>query len=638
MGEVGFNKKFWFIVFACSLALLVSFSGKNSSLGIEEFCRKYVLKNMEEVIKHLEASDKLISEGSNSTKKIKQLIAGYQNARKYYKEIEFFIEYYSAFDAKYYINGPLVTKFEIEYAPQVFSPHGFQVIEELLFGESKFDSVALKNEHRLLLSKFSTLKEYYATIIISESNLTEALKLELIRIMSLTLNGYDCTINKENILETQYAINGIINILSTYKNSAPENNYVPLMNSLKNCIKTLKKNPNSDSFNRLSFITKDINPAYKLMIQLFNALNISQSQVNYSLYLKRESVFSAKSLNKHSFSLYISDTLYSAEQAHLGKLLFFDPVLSGNHKRACASCHNPQKGFTDGADKSLAFNASDKIHRNSPTLINSAYQKLFFYDGRAFNLEEQADGVFHSKEELNINSNEIVQKLQQSEEYKLLFKKAFQNRPDSSITFYGVLKSIAEYIKTLDSRNSRFDKYVEGDFEQLNSQEINGYNLFSGKALCGSCHFFPLFNGTVPPLFNENEFEVIGTSENANNKTLDNDIGREGVSFNKIHNRAFKTPSIRNIEITAPYMHNGAYTTLDQILDFYNKGGGIGLNFKLENQTLPFDSLSLSKNELNDIKAFLLSLTDTAGITSKPEKLPAFKQEFLNKRKLGGEY
>ena len=248
------------------------------------------------------------------------------------------------------------------------------------------------------------------------------------------------------------------------------------------------------------------------MLVYFEQLKTKDSQINYAVNFKAGSFFEPNGINKQYFSVYITDTYNLKQQAELGKLLFYDPVLSGNNKRACASCHRDKMAFTDGLDKSLGFDGVNKIARNAPTLINASYQKLFFHDGRLFNLEEQANSVFNNAFEMNTNEKEIIQKLKQSEDYKILFKNAFKNKPDTSITPYAVFKSIAEFIKTLNSRNSKFDKYLKGDKVQLNSEEKNGYNLFAGKALCGSCHFFPLFNGTVPPMYNDNEFEVIGVS------------------------------------------------------------------------------------------------------------------------------
>lgn len=239
---------------------------------------------------------------------------------------------------------------------------------------------------------------------------------------------------------------------------------------------------------------------------------------------------------------------------------------------------------------------------------------------------------------MNSTIEGMIFKLNQSQEYQQLFKTSFKGTSDTVINYYGMLKAISEYEKTLISMNSRFDKYIKGDFKQLTSQEINGYTIFSGKALCGSCHFFPLFNGLVPPIYNDTEYEVIGVPENINSKIIDKDVGRITVSRVNIHQHAFKTPSVRNIALTAPYMHNGVYKTLDEVIDFYNQGGGQGLGINIPHQTLPFDSLQLNKQEIKDIKLFMLTLTDTMGLINKPKKLPAFNDPKLNNRLIGGSY
>jgi cytochrome c peroxidase len=162
-----------------------------------------------------------------------------------------------------------------------------------------------------------------------------------------------------------------------------------------------------------------------------------------------------------------------------------------------------------------------------------------------------------------------------------------------------------------------------------------------GKAKCGTCHFMPLFNGTVPPDFTETEFEVIGVP--AHNLTfkknsLDADLGRFAVHKMQLHKAAFKTPTLRNIALTAPYMHNGVFKTLEEVLEFYDLGGGVGIGLDIPNQTLPSDRLNLLESEEGEIIAFLKVLTDTAEISSKPEKLPLLKSTKFLKRKIGGEY
>ncbi len=634
------SRSFVLFIFAgCLLFFLVSFSHKDTSKGIEESCRTLVLNNISRITDHLNASLKILDTRSLKGKKVKKLINEFHEARKYYKEVEFFIEYHSPIDTKYYINGPLVPKYEADYGLPLTEPQGFQVIEECLFNRDKTNFNVLKKQYELLISNFAVMREYYTTVNFEHANLTEALRLQVIRVMCLTLNGYDCTINKETLAECAFSFDGIITILNFYKGGNFDNPKLQeAISQLQKCNTQLRSNPDSDNFNRLLFTTKFLDPAYKALSEYFLSLNLTPSKAAYPFNFKVSSVFENSFLNVDHFSVYRNDTANKNLQAALGKFLFFDPILSGNNKRACASCHLPSKAFTDGLAKSMAFDGKSDVGRNAPTLLNVAFQKFFFDDGRVASLEGQAHRVFDNPIELNTNSAEIVDKLKQSPEYRLLFRNAFKGRPDTSITFFAVLKCIAEFEKTLDARNSKFDKYLRGDETQLSANEINGYNLFAGKALCGSCHFFPLFNSTVPPIYLENEYEVIGTPEKADNKTLDMDIGREKISHVSIHNRAFKTPTVRNIAVTGPYMHNGVYTTLDQILDFYNKGGGAGFKLKVENQTLPFDSLRLSKKELNDIKSFLLALTDTSNIPKVPSRLPKFDNAEWDKRKIGGEY
>jgi cytochrome c peroxidase len=160
----------------------------------------------------------------------------------------------------------------------------------------------------------------------------------------------------------------------------------------------------------------------------------------------------------------------------------------------------------------------------------------------------------------------------------------------------------------LYSFNSKFDKNIRGDIDTFTESEKNGFNIFMGKALCATCHFIPLTNGTVPPFYSETEKEVIGVPATNANKTLDDDLGFYWVFGEDLHKGMFKTPSIRNIEHTAPYMHNGVYSTLEEVMNFYNKGGGSGLGFNIEHQTLPFDKLNLTTKEQNDVIAFMKTL------------------------------
>jgi cytochrome c peroxidase len=174
-------------------------------------------------------------------------------------------------------------------------------------------------------------------------------------------------------------------------------------------------------------------------------------------------------------------------------------------------------------------------------------------------------------------------------------------------------------METLSPFNSPFDKYIAGDKNALTKQQIRGFNLFMGKAQCGTCHYAPVFNGLIPPLYKRTEFEILGTTKNTDfkNPELDADSGRYTTFPTKYYMGAFKTPTVRNIARTAPYMHNGAFATLEQVLEFYNKGGGVGLGLNVPMQTLSPKPLQLDSSEVNDIISFLHSLTDSYVLPSK---------------------
>ena len=319
--------------------------------------------------------------------------------------------------------------------------------------------------------------------------------------------------------------------------------------------------------------------------------------------------------------------------------MFFDPVLSHNNERACASCHQANKGFGDGVAKSIAFDFDGTVDRNSPTLLNAAFQNNFFWDMRSDDLNNQIEFVAHSQKEFNTTFDEIIGKLKQSTEYETLFSQAYPNNPTMSIG--KVKEALGAYVRSIVALNSPFDKYMRQEAEA--PQEIeNGYNLFMGKAGCGTCHFAPAFNGTTPPFFNDTEGEVLGVPAHKDNKSLDTDQGRyarfkDRYPEMEFLNGLFKTPTVRNAELSAPYMHNGCYTSLEEVVDFYNQGGGLGLGFDVPSQTLPEDKLKLSDKEQTQLIAFMKSLTDTTGLTDIPQKLPYINKELEN-RIVGGKY
>jgi cytochrome c peroxidase len=294
----------------------------------------------------------------------------------------------------------------------------------------------------------------------------------------------------------------------------------------------------------------------------------------------------------------------------LGKKLFSEKKLSGKNSRSCASCHQPQKYYSDQLTKNLALDQRSGLKRNTPTLLYAGFQSAQFWDGRAKTAGEQILDVLTSPQEMNGRIPIIERKLNQNIKYRIVFRKAFHSK--DSITIDQVSIALASFIHSLAPMNSAFDRYFHGDKKALSPDQIKGFNLFMGKAQCGTCHFIPFFNGLTPPFFNRSEYEVLGVTENDNFKMpiLDKDEGRFSYFPSPYYLSAFKTPTLRNIAMTGPYMHNGSFKSLTKVMEFYNLGGGAGMGLRIPNQTLSDKPLHLTNHEIREITLFLKSLTD----------------------------
>lgn len=591
-----------------------------------ELYRPYMLEEMSKCSEHLSL---ILKEKSFSQRRLKR---HYINARKHYKHIEFIVEYISPKEAKYYVNGPLVPKYDPDMGSDVFYPNGFQKIEEIIYEGDVNKLQLLKKLTGDLRDQLNSLHDYYRTIELNDGQLLEMMQLQLFRIATMSFNGYDATISLDGIKESGWSLEGVHKAFTCFNIYAEKESSVmrPFQRSVtlfKTAQKQLDAHTDFNSFDRLGFIVRYINPLNENIVKLHNAAHLPWSGRKQALKLNNSTLFSRKNFNLQYFSIYYDDTLYNAKQAALGKLLFFDQRLSGGNNMSCATCHNPEKGFTDGRIITVTTGLLKDNIRNTPSLLDVAFQKAFFYDGRVYQLEQQVFDVVHNKNEMHSTLDEAVNKLNKSVEYRMLFDDAFEDK--SGITAYNIQKAISEYEKTLVTFNSPFDKYIQGDFTSLNKEAIDGYNLFAGKALCGSCHFFPVFNGAVPPFYNDSEFEVLGVPASPEAKEIDLDKGRYNVIGIKEFMYAFKTPTVRNSALTSPYMHNGIYNTLEEVVEFYHKGGGVGMGLAIENQTLPFDSLDLSEYEKKAIVSFLQALTDTVGVISRPQRLPEIKEVII---------
>jgi cytochrome c peroxidase len=250
--------------------------------------------------------------------------------------------------------------------------------------------------------------------------------------------------------------------------------------------------------------------------------------------------------------------------------------------------------------------------------LNAALHPAQFADERAVTLEDQVLTVLASPAEMNSSAELAATRLKADSAYRVSFAGAFGNGQSDAVTPLRVRQALAAYVRSLVALDSRFDRAARGDTLAMTDDERHGFTLFMGKAGCGTCHFAPLFNGNTPPRYLASDVEVIGTTSSAQDRaTIDADSGRGRIDGLATHVHAFKTPSLRNITLTAPYMHNGAFRTLDDVLRFYDRGGGIGSGARVPNQTLPTDSLALSPAERRAIIAFLGALVDTV-VTPRP--------------------
>ncbi len=278
------------------------------------------------------------------------------------------------------------------------------------------------------------------------------------------------------------------------------------------------------------------------------------------------------------------DNPYTPEKAALGKMLFFDTRLSRDGNLNCATCHNPTYGWEVPFGRAIGAGGKP-LGRHTPTVINLAWTKDFFWDGRAGSLEEQAGGPIQAPAEMDLKLSEAVQRLQVIKGYQDAFARAFGAE---GITEATILKAIATYERTVVTADTLFDRWIGGDENALPESAKRGFALFTGKANCSACH-----SGWN---FTDDKFHDIGLASN--------DEGRMGVTRSEADRHAFKTPGLREIAARAPYMHDGGIATLEAVIAYYMTGG-------IRRPTLAEEvrPLALSQQEITDLLAFLRSLS-----------------------------
>lgn len=524
----------------------------------------------------------------------------FRSARLAYKKVEFISAYYSPETTKA-LNGPNIP--EVDDDLRVNPPQGFQVLEELVF--PVVDSSAYSEGLQIatvLRSQVNRLRKISESNELTDSHVFDAMRLEIFRIQTQGITGIDSPVAFHSMPEAASALSGMRDQLQVYALDKQNKKLSDqLEKAFEKAISNLDHVTNFDDFDRLEFIKNNANALSSLLLETQKTLKIP---------VFTESRFlSASARTLTDTGVFNGDYFVNLDEQHatpgkiaLGKMLFFNPILSAGAGRSCGSCHQPDKAFSDGETKSFAVGFDgQRISRNAPTLLNAAFQAVQFADSRVSFLEDQATDVIQNKQEMHGSLPLAVKALKENTEYADLFKANYKD----GVTEESLKNAIASYIRSLRMPESRLDTYLQGKTNTLTLEEKAGFNVFMGKGKCATCHFFPLFNGTVPPFYQETESEVLGVPETAQGKKVDSDVGKFVLTKREPHLYAFKTPTVRQVSKTAPYMHNGVYKTLEEVVDFYDQGGGNGLGFALPNQTLPFDKLNLKDSEKKALVAFM---------------------------------
>ena len=489
-----------------------------------------------------------------------------------YKAIAFFLEYFFTSEA-YVFNAP--AKYEIEEPYIEYEePVGLQQIEALLYDADVYQRKGdLAAQATVLVQTAQDLSSLLYQFSTTEQQVLESVQQELVRIIALYITGYDAPLLKSGITEARSAMQAIDTVLMPYAGFVKRDS---ITYYLQEGIHMLATHPDFDSFDRLSFLVNYALPLQRLILN------------------SQHDLFSPATISKDKFP----HTSISGDTA-LGRQLFFEKALSGNNTRSCATCHQPGRYFGDGLPRNSAINSNEVLPRHTPGLLYACYQYSQFWDGRAGSLEEQVLKVLHSPQEMDARDDTLIRRLHRLPAY-------------GGITLPQVQASLAAYLRTLAPFDAAFDRYMAGNRHAMTAEQQAGSNIFMGKAQCATCHFAPLFNGLIPPLYNRTEFEVLGVPANDDllHPLADNDSGRLAFFPIDFYRGAFKTPTVRNTTPTAPYMHNGAFRTMEQVIDFYDKGGGNGIGLFVPNQTLSAVPLQLTDVEKKALIAFMDALTD----------------------------
>ncbi|MDY8135594.1 cytochrome-c peroxidase [Aquimarina sp. 2201CG5-10] len=566
-------------------------SKETQNISFSHQVKELFIQDITQAITHL---DSLASDISSAEKH-------FLASRKYFKKIEPIL---SELDKENYgfLNQPNILKIEEEDFTdiKIKKPGGYQVLEEEIFTDHP-DTTAITRQANLAMHRLKLIKENTHFDHLKTYHFLWMFRKAIIRTAVTGITGFDSPVLENSLKESITVYRSLKKYLSIFKTEFKDPVLFEKWN--QEIAATIEKLENGEfsTFDRYSFTKNHTHPQLELWNQ---TVSDWEAQFPFELAIKNDatSLFSSNTFNIDYFSdPGLGET--NEEKIALGKQLFHDTRLSADQTISCGTCHLPEKAFTDG--KKIGAN----VTRNTPTMLYVALQKAFFYDKRAGSLEGQIIAVVENDKEFHNDLETLEKAVQLDSIYTTRFSKLYPNKGISNII---IRNAIASYIRSLTPFNSKFDRNINNLENTLSQNEINGYNLFNGKAKCATCHFAPVFNGTVPPDYKESEIELLGVPQQNDtiNAIISKDLGRYNVYKTAERKHFFKTSTVRNVGNTGPYMHNGVYNTLEEVLDFYNRGGGAGIGIEQPLQTLPPDPLNLTEQEINDIIAFMESLSD----------------------------
>ncbi len=634
------------VMFVVALFMVTSFSFRSTEE--KDYFKVYSEKVNDFVKSQNDLLETIHQANTNTVDGIELIRHQIEASRIKLKGIDFWLRYLEPLTYKT-INSPIPVEWETEVFEKYEKPY-YRKGAGLTLAELYLEEKEIVKD--TLVKLIQTSLE--STKLFQEDTTTASLhkhhhfflcnRLFLLNLAAIYTTGFECP-NPDHIIPELYSmLKDVKEIYSVFNQSFTSTTlsreYLDLYERMIQFVNNQPKN--YIQFDHFTFIKDYVNPLYAMNQEVIvNYKVVSKSYVDYSLSRDCKSIFD-KSLyrgqNSKGIFIPVDDPALLAEISHTGKLLFYDPRLSGNNKRSCASCHKPKEFFTDTAvTTNLNFDRVKSLPRNTPSLVNVLNNHLLMLDGRHFSLQNQAKDVTTNPDEMASNEKEMMDKILSCKEYKQAFTKYIKYTSESkSITINHIVSAITLYYSKFSYYYSPFDDAMNS-ISPVSSNAIKGFNLFMSKAQCGTCHYVPAFNGVKPPYI-ETEFEVLGVPADSGFKALSGDKGRYKVNPAKEMVSAFRTTTVRNASHTKPYMHNGVFNSLEQVINFYDSGGGVGKGLTIENQTLFSDSLKLTPSEKEFLLDFILSLNENVRFEDPPISLPLSSMKELNNLKVGGEY